>query len=346
VSSSPRWEQTTGLKNHASPIPYDILRPLAETCGRTLSMSEPRARFVCELQQLAAVHPGLVERCMRALNRETAKDFLKLQVLQNDLSSSLELHTETRDLHKNRYKDVLPYRESRILLKSGGYVNASPILDDRSVHAAGENRATYIACQGPLQHTVESFWEMVVERQVRDVVMLTGLVEQGREKCFNYFEDGVIGKYRIKCTQRSSARDVSVRHLEIHAGPTMHCVRHHQLMTWPDHGVPASPNVLDPLLDVLYENFKDGLTTVVHCSAGIGRSGVLIALGILVARLDKMLRGEIAVDDDRLCNFVDIVGGMRRQRAGMVQTATQYAFCIAAAQRLLSMLLPMPTAPI
>lgn len=118
----------------------------------------------------------------------------------------------------------------------------------------------------------------------------------------------------------------------------MHHVRHYQLITWQDHGVPANTEVLDPLLDVLFENFLSKQTTVVHCSAGIGRSGVLIALGLLVARMHKMLQRNDNSEIDQVVNLFDIVACMRRQRPGMVQTEPQYRFCLKAKERVVAML--------
>jgi len=337
-------------------------------------MSQPR--FVAELRSLSSEARHVVEREGRSLESsanqgDLKRDFLQLQLDQAKILKSQPLHSHPKDQDKNRYKDVIPYEHARVILDDDTYINASEIRDvpGRRSGTTGTMAPStssspspplpppppYIACQGPLSNTSEVFWDMVVERGVSDIIMLTGLVENGRDKCHNYFADGSrFGKYRIRCVEHASVGGVDVRELDLETGTGRHRVRHHQLMTWPDHGVPASPEVLDSLLDVMYDGTKAGRTTLVHCSAGIGRSGVLIALAMLLERVRGALvrgqsgqSGQIQVGrkgkneggEDCLCSFVDIVGGMRRQRAGMVQTAAQYGFCVEAGRRLLSMLL-------
>lgn len=344
-------------------------------------------RSVVELRALASdLDKSLIFIDTNAADRQ--RSFLQLALLQQQELKARHLHANPTDQEKNRYKDVIPYDDARVVLEGGRYINASEIWDDQSHSGAVASCSPpYIACQGPLSNTSEDFWDMVVERQIEDIVMLTGCVENGREKCFPYYTDGAtFGKHRVVCTKQSSLGGVEVRDLEIQtrvsttaessadtsadssadtgadksARTRSHRVRHHQLMTWPDHGVPTCPEVLDPLLDVLYYNTKAGRTTVVHCSAGIGRSGVLIALSMLIERIRRILSrdmantmghrngngngggpigAEMAKDgDERLCSFVDIVCCMRRQRAGMVQTQAQYSFCEDAGRRLMSML--------
>jgi len=304
-----------------------------------------------ELHELGTSREELTARIRTALATERERVVHSWTALATDserLKDKLKLHSQ--DLDKNRYKDVLPYSDSRVVLCDGRYINASEIRDTTfGPSSSSGTSAPYVACQGPLKHTSEDFWDMVVEKGVNDVVMLTGLVENGREKCHDYLRLAC-----VRCLLRRSVGGVEVRELEVKRGSAVHPVTHYQLMTWPDHGVPATLDVLDPLLDVLYRNAKLGRTTIVHCSAGIGRSGVLIALAMFAMRVRGMLSGvdgsddggvgsgqgegpaSVSDDDVRLCcSFVDIVGGMRRQRAGMVQTPLQLRFCIAAAARLL-----------
>ena len=306
-----------------------------------------------ELHELGATREELATRIRTALAKEQERvvhSWTALATESERLRNQLKLHTQ--DMDKNRYKDVLPYSDSRVVLCDGRYINASEIRDTTCGPSSScGTPAPYIACQGPLKQTSEDFWDMVVEKGVSDVVMLTGLVENGREKCHDYLRLPC-----VSCLLCRAVGGVEVRDLEVKRGSAVHRVTHYQLMTWPDHGVPASPEVLDPLLDVLYQNAQLRRTTVVHCSAGIGRSGVLIALSMFATRVHGILlrvdavdsgvvgdagcgqgEGPVAVSDDDVrlcCSFVDIVGGMRRQRAGMVQTPVQLRFCIAAASRL------------
>lgn len=271
------------------------------------------------------------------------EDYSQLRREQEELLRQYPLYTASDSLHLNRYRDVLPYAYNRVILKSGasnGYINASWVRE------AG---MSYIACQGPLEETSESFWLMILEQEVSTVVMLTSLQEQGRNKCHGYFPQDVhsavtFGSVQVTCVGIGEVLDgVIERDLEViavyHNGNrNLWSVKHYQLQAWPDHGVPDSPNAVYGILDVLYrvshQNSSSIRPVVLHCSAGIGRTGVVIVLDILRSRLSQLLACQVsnannAEQENAIStHVVSIVKDIRKQRAGMVQTLPQLKFCI------------------
>ena len=235
-------------------------------------------------------------------------EFTQLNQLSEELHTSHYLYVPTDDEEKgkNRYDDILPYRHTRITLgETGRYINANRVLHT-------------ICTQAPLEHTIDDFWTMVWEQQASMIVMLT---DTQPEKAIVYWPDlhqTWIGKsISVTTTQEVIHHGYILRILRMemktdrdHSIEVMHLQYH----AWPDHGVP-SPSELYPFVQ-LVERFReqqpDGHPLLIHCSAGIGRTGTFLA--ILHARQTE----EAAI--------FPIVQEMRRQRMYMVQTFEQYQF--------------------
>jgi protein tyrosine phosphatase len=219
--------------------------------------------------------------------------------------------------------------------KGAGYINASLVS---GVHWQ------YVVAQGPLAHTAVSFWQMVVELGLHAVVMLTDFMEGKRTKCDPYFSPNAgssvtFGPYEINTISvEDIAPGIVLRRLVIADGlqgtGAKYEVNHFQMMDWPDHGVPASPASLLLLTALVRGGHKDNKARdaekaaappIVHCSAGIGRSGVFCAIDAVVRRL-IVSAGDVAASKDAV-NVGEIVALMRAQRGGMVQTPDQYRFC-------------------
>ncbi|KAF7820043.1 protein-tyrosine-phosphatase PTP1 isoform X1 [Senna tora] len=237
------------------------------------------------------------------------------------------------NVSKNRYSDVVPFDNNRIVLESStdyrptakGYINASFV----STSSPG-NVSQFIATQGPLPNTYEDFWEMVIQYHCPAIVMLTRLVDNYHYKmvkCGNYFEaeDGprefgnisIISKW-IKTTETS----LVLRHLEVkHAEPEdlPLSVLHVQYPEWPDHGVPKDTYAVREILKRLYHLPPNLGPIVVHCSAGIGRTGTYCTVHNTIQRI---LAGDMSALD-----LVNTIAVFRSQRIGMVQTQEQYFFC-------------------
>ncbi|XP_071779356.1 tyrosine-protein phosphatase non-receptor type 9 [Centroberyx gerrardi] len=243
---------------------------------------------------------------------------------------------------KNRYSDVLCLDQSRVRLcqlcddedETSDYINAS-FMD-------GYKRSnTYIATQGPLPKTFGDFWRMVWEQMVLIIVMTTRVVERGRVKCGQYWplEDGRTeqhGYFLVRNTHIQVFQDFKLSHLELYntqTGETRE-VCHYLYVSWPDFGVPKSASAMLDFREHVLQRQEaavrslgpswtgppGGPPVVVHCSAGIGRTGTFCTLDICLSRLE-----DIGTVDVR-----QTVRRMRTQRAFSIQTWDQYYFCYTA----------------
>ncbi|NXD88718.1 PTPRK phosphatase, partial [Halcyon senegalensis] len=176
--------------------------------------------------------------------------------------------------------------------------------------------------QGPLLGTVVDFWQMIWQEKTSVIVMLTGLVEQNKIKCEQYWpeQEQVYGDFTVTLNKTRTITGLVTRIFSLQkAGCALpRVVEQFQYLLWPDHGVPRNPAQLLWLMEVVN---KRGLETpsgpvLVHCSAGIGRTGTFIALDFLL----KMGKAEGKVD------VFHCVQKLREQRVSMVQTKEQYIF--------------------
>ncbi|XP_078655765.1 tyrosine-protein phosphatase non-receptor type 4-like isoform X14 [Branchiostoma floridae x Branchiostoma belcheri] len=222
---------------------------------------------------------------------------------------------------KNRYRDISPYDETRVMLQGGqDYINANSV--NMEIPRMGiVNR--YVAAQGPLPNTSGDFWQMCWEQQCTLICMLTTQVERGRVKCHQYWPDLhqtiQFGGLQICCVTEETTpsfafRDFSM--INLNTDEERRVVQM-QYLAWPDHGVPDdSTEFLDFVFRVRQQRVGMVEPTMVHCSAGIGRTGVLITMETAMCLIE--------------CNEpvypLDIVRTMREQRAMMIQTPAQYKF--------------------
>uniref|UniRef100_A0A672RQT9 Tyrosine-protein phosphatase non-receptor type 9 n=1 Tax=Sinocyclocheilus grahami TaxID=75366 RepID=A0A672RQT9_SINGR len=240
---------------------------------------------------------------------------------------------------KNRYSDVLCLDQSRVRLcplnneddETSDYINAS-FMD-------GYKRSNaYIATQGPLPKTFGDFWRMVWEQMVLIIVMTTRVVERGRVKCGQYWpleagrtED--YGYFLVRNVHIEMFQDFKLSHLELFNTQVRESreLSHYLYMSWPDFGVPKSASAMldfqahvkqrqEFSLRTLYPDWTGppgGPPVVVHCSAGIGRTGTFCTLDICLSRLE----------DIGTVDIKQTVRHMRTQRAFSIQTWDQYYFC-------------------
>ncbi|XP_021346889.1 uncharacterized protein LOC110446189 isoform X5 [Mizuhopecten yessoensis] len=216
---------------------------------------------------------------------------------------------------KNRYKDVYPYDHSRVILNADDgdytdYINASYIDGYQSPKA-------YIACQGPTENMVNDFWRMIWQLNCQTIIMVTNLVEGGVTKCMQYWpeegEEVVYGEFTIACDDVERYTDFRISNLNVSSNGEMKTLRHAQFLSWPDKEV---PKYVTPLVE-FHDKVKSSDTPcVVHCSAGVGRSGTYIAMDYLLEQADT--QGSV--------NVHECVAKMRDSRVNMIQTAGQYQF--------------------
>lgn len=225
---------------------------------------------------------------------------------------------------KNRLVNIMPYETTRVCLQPIRGVEGSDYINASFIDGYRQQKA-YIATQGPLAETTEDFWRMLWENNSTIVVMLTKLREIGREKCHQYWPAERSARYQyfvvdpmaeynmpqyiLREFKVTDARDGQSR-----------TVRQFQFTDWPEQGVPKSGEGFIDFIGQVHktkEQFGQDGPISVHCSAGVGRTGVFITLSIVLERM----RYEGVVD------VFQTVKMLRTQRPAMVQTEDEYQFC-------------------
>ncbi|KAJ8411841.1 hypothetical protein AAFF_G00154790 [Aldrovandia affinis] len=236
---------------------------------------------------------------------------------------------------RNRFQDVLPYDDTRVELvptkeNNTGYINASHIR----VTVGGEEWS-YIASQGPLTNTCQDFWQMVWEQGVAIIAMVTAEEEGDREKSFRYWprlgsrhNTVTYGRFKITTRFRTDSgcyatTGLKIKHLLTGQERT---VWHLQYTDWPDHGCPEDFKGFLSYLEEIQsvrrhtnsttDPKNNNLPVLVHCSAGVGRTGVVILSEIMIACLEH----------NEMLDVPTVLNMLRQQRMMMVQTISQYTF--------------------
>ncbi|PAV82883.1 hypothetical protein WR25_21151 [Diploscapter pachys] len=245
------------------------------------------------------------------------------------------------NVNKNRYKNIVPYDHTRVVLKEVGqnpgdtdYINANYIRIPGGPPLYLLSDKVYISTQGCLPHTVVDFWKMVWQENCRVIVMTTKEIERAKSKCERYWPDlnfeRKIGLLLIKNVEEIVVKnDVNEdsyikRKLVVTNGDSPpRELSHLQFVSWPDLGCPDHPehvlDFLDAVDDAWEKTPNPKSPIVVHCSAGIGRTGTFIVIDVLLNQIKK--RGRSCPID-----IPKTVECIRGQRSGMVQTEAQYCF--------------------
>ncbi|KAM8875228.1 receptor-type tyrosine-protein phosphatase C isoform 2-T4 [Spinachia spinachia] len=278
-------------------------------------------------ENLLSVEPIAAEVLLEAYKRKLADEgrlFLaEFQSIPRIFSRyTVKEAKKSCNVPKNRYVDILPYDYNRVQLTTGNgdpgcdYINAS-FIDGY------KESKKYIAAQGPKEETVSDFWRMVWEQQSSIIVMVTRCEEGNRVKCAQYWpspdrETEIFEEFIVKLNSEDNCPDYTIRHLSLTNKREKNSERevtHIQFMSWPDHGVPGEPHLLLKLRRRVnaFKNFFSG-PIVVHCSAGVGRTGTYIGIDAMM----ECLEAEGKVD------IYSYVVKLRKQRCLMVQVEAQY----------------------
>ncbi|XP_069702508.1 tyrosine-protein phosphatase non-receptor type 14 [Periplaneta americana] len=256
-------------------------------------------------------------------------EFERIPKKKTNADFGTALHPD--NMGRNRYKDVLPYEENRVRLTPSkenklGYINASHITA-----TVGDNQRFYIAAQGPLPGTVSSFWQMIWEADVYLVVMLTGAQEEGTtlycpglgDRCLE------VGEFQVwrQFSQETGHCITTKLRLYHTSSRRVKGVWHLQYLEWGDQGCPHSVGHFLGFLEELNSVRQHTVSEIpaghnrnppvlMHCTAGVGRTGVTVLSDLLLYTLDH----------NQELDIPRVVALLRHQRMLMVQTVAQYRF--------------------
>ncbi|RWS28580.1 tyrosine-protein phosphatase non-receptor type 11-like protein [Leptotrombidium deliense] len=308
--------------------------PMVETSGTVVHLKIPF--------NATRINAATIESRVKVLSKENGNtngkagfweefEYLQQQECKHLYSRKEGQRPENRA--KNRYKNILPFDYTRVILREvdasvegSDYINANYITaDEDNVEGC---KKTYIATQGPLQNTIDDFWWMIWQENSRVIVMTTKEIERGKNKCVRYWpttdQKKVCGKIEIKCVCERPSVDYTLREFSLskegHSGSRT--VYQYHFTAWPDHGVPSDPGCVLNFLEQVnkrQESIDSKGPVVVHCSAGIGRTGTFIVIDQIIDQI-KEQGLDCEIDIQRSIQMV------RSQRSGMVQTEAQYKF--------------------
>nr|XP_048718320.1 receptor-type tyrosine-protein phosphatase C [Caretta caretta] len=278
-------------------------------------------------KQLMNVEPIPSEMLLETYKRKIADEgrlFLdEFQSIPRVFSKfSIKEARKNYNQNKNRYIDILPYDYNRVELSEINGDPGSDYINASHIDGFKEPRK-YIAAQGPKDETTDDFWRMIWEQKATIIVMVTRCEENNRNKCAQYWpttenSTATFGDTVVKSNESKICPDYIIQKLHITNRKEKtpgRDVTHIQFTSWPDHGVPEDPHLLLKLrrrVNAL-SNFFSG-PVVIHCSAGVGRTGTYIAI-------DAMLEG---LEVEGRVDVYGYVVKLRRQRCLMVQVETQY----------------------
>ncbi|XP_041086563.1 receptor-type tyrosine-protein phosphatase S-like isoform X14 [Polyodon spathula] len=324
--SEPR---TKCLLNNAEITPHHPTDPVemrrinfqTPDSGLSSPLSDPGFDFESMLNHPPIPIADLAEHteCLKA------NDNLKLSQEYESIDPGQQFTWEHSNLEvnkpKNRYANVIAYDHSRVILSPIEGITGSDYINSNYIDGYRKQNA-YIATQGPLPETFGDFWRMLWEQRAATVVMMTKLEEKSRIKCDQYWPGRgteTYGMTQVTLLDTTELATFCVRTFSLHKNGSSEKreVRQFQFTAWPDHGVPEYPT---PFLAFLRRvktcNPPDAGPIIVHCSAGVGRTGCFIVIDAMLERIKHE-------------KTVDIYGHvtlMRSQRNYMVQTEDQYSF--------------------
>ncbi|XP_042882627.1 receptor-type tyrosine-protein phosphatase delta-like isoform X2 [Penaeus japonicus] len=241
------------------------------------------------------------------------------------MKSTIHASLDIND-YKNRYINILPFDETRVVLNEYRGIPGSDYINASYIHGYSKPKE-FIASQGPKEELKDDFWRMIWEKNVHVIVMVTQCVEANKEKCCMYWPSpSNVQGWRLGFSKLHVRTVLEVNHqpggyvtrkFELSKGTRTRIIQHFHYVSWPDMGCPQTPDQLIQFVKVVRAAVPhESSHTLIHCSAGVGRTGTFIALNNLIDEMDA----EASVD------VFHCVYRMRHHRANMVQTQSQYSF--------------------
>ncbi|KAJ6635524.1 Tyrosine-protein phosphatase 69D [Pseudolycoriella hygida] len=263
-------------------------------------------------------------------HKDTDYGFLReYEMLPNRFNDRTTKHSDAKEnAFKNRYPDIKAYDQTRVRLAErngtigSDYINANFVLGYKE-------RKKFICAQGPMDSTVNDFWRMIWEQHLEIIVMLTNLEEYNKAKCSKYWPEKVddstkFGEITVTFLEEQRYSDYLIRDLrvtrrynnETNEDEERHITQYHYLV-WKDFMAPEHPHGIIKFIRQINSVYSlQRGPILVHCSAGVGRTGTLVALDSLMQQLD----------DEGQVSIYNTVCDMRHQRNFLVQSLKQYIF--------------------
>lgn len=290
------------------------------------------------LMESFAVDASLGARAVSVDPFSVSKDFMTLDT-NAATPDELPKLPESELVSLNRYRNILPNNHSRVQLSMMNGNLASTYINANFVRGFDKSPNWYIVTQGPKPETSYDFWRMVWEQNVRSIIMVTGLQEGGRTKCAQYWpQEDKSGKGSVDYEEytisiagierkgdfRITTLKLTNNHPDIDDVGRVRTLKHYWYDSWPDHGAPTQTNGLTSMIQECRKDNVGGALSpwIVHCSAGIGRSGTVVGMDMGMHQLET--KGTT--------NIRSLIYEMREDRGGMVQTDVQAAFLYRALQ--------------
>ena len=252
-------------------------------------------------------------------------EYEKLQRIDAKVSSeeaSFRTARRKSNIKKNRFSNVLANEDSRVIIQANTYINANLIEFPRQL-----KKYSYIMSQHPLKNTINDFWDMVVEHEVSIIVQLNSCTEENYIVS-SYYSD-LESKYDLHSEHLPEISEsfLSCTKLTLRTKKNLstYSLYHLHYLSWPDHGVPRFPSSIIFTIEVLNETLNRSHhhpKTLVHCMAGVGRTGTFIAIHFAVSILTEKFdfhRG--------IFSFFEIVKFLKTKRSFSVQNKNQYKYC-------------------
>ena len=226
------------------------------------------------------------------------------------------------DVKKDRYSDIKSYKHNIVTINEGkGYINASPIniITDKY----------FICTQGPKNETIDDFWTMIFEHECNVILMLCNLNEGGMPKCAKYWDKDNVKQFNIAKIKETKKHDYVIRDITISQKGKEKNIKQIHYTAWPDHGVPDAKDgaVFEPFIEIIETlnkpDIKGNGPIVVHCSAGVGRTGTFISMYYLENEIMRQIKDKFSVIR---FNIFNLVRKLKEMRIYLVQTESQYLF--------------------
>ncbi|XP_070193371.1 receptor-type tyrosine-protein phosphatase kappa-like isoform X2 [Littorina saxatilis] len=276
------------------------------------------AQFKATKPELDRIQKYLVGKLASGQLREEFRSIAK-----TDEDAAIAVGNKKINFKKNRFAQIIPYDQSRVILTDGYSEGTSTDFVNASYISGYQQESKYIAAQGPRDNTVGDLWRMVWQEKITHIVMLTNLKEHGKPKCELYWPEEestteTYGPVTVTTTHIQQRDNFCIRSFTVtrdgDGGRESRKVTQYHYVSWPDHGVPSTTSLVRFWRYVTRETKHDSAPLLVHCSAGVGRTGTYIGLDIGM---------DTAVSVGTI-DVIQIVTQLRQERTLMVQAVDQY----------------------